>query len=180
MQTLITHYSLSEIILFAIILALAVKGFITFFDWAYARLKTIYWRDFSSTAEKEKIQQRFEKGAETMKALQENQQKTDCTLQELSSKINCLILSDRDDIKSYITRQHHYFCYRMGWIDDFSLNCIEKRYSQYREYGGNSFIENFMQQLRHLPKEPPTILKEQQYQVKPIPFTPSNSSNNEK
>ena len=89
-----------------------------------------------------------------MKALQENQQKTDCILQELSSKINCLILSDRDDIKSYITRQHHYFCYTKKYIDDYSLDCLEKRYEHYVAENGNSYVEDLMEELRALPKRP--------------------------
>lgn len=55
-----------------------------------------------------------------------------------------LIDSDRDDIKSYITREHHYFCYQKGWIDDFSLDCCERRYKHYSDEGGNSFIGQFM------------------------------------
>lgn len=66
-----------------------------------------------------------------------------------------LIDSDKDDIKSYITREHHYFCYQIGWIDDFSLDCLEKRYRHYADEGGNSFIEGFMDELRALPKQAP-------------------------
>lgn len=66
-----------------------------------------------------------------------------------------LIDSDKDDIKSYITREHHYFCYQVGWIDDFSLDCLERRYQHYEDEGGNSFIAGFMNELRTLPKQPP-------------------------
>ena len=75
-------------------------------------------------------------------------------LNNLSQKIDILIQSDRDDIRSYITREHHYFCYQKGWIDDFSLDCIEKQYMHYVDEGGNSFIEGFMEELRALPKQP--------------------------
>ena len=55
-----------------------------------------------------------------------------------------LIESDKDDIKAYITREHHFFCYEQGWIDDFSLDCLEKRYAHYKIEGGNTFIDGFM------------------------------------
>lgn len=71
-------------------------------------------------------------------------------------KIDMLIESDKDDIKSYITREHHYFCYKIGWIDDFSLDCIEKRYKHYTDEGGNTFIGGFMEELRALPKSNPS------------------------
>ena len=67
-----------------------------------------------------------------------------------------LIESDRDDIKSFITREHHRFCYQVGWIDDFSLDCIEKRYKHYKNEGGNTFIDGFMEELRALPKSSPS------------------------
>ena len=75
------------------------------------------------------------------------------TLDQLTKKVNMLIDSDKDDIKAYITRRHHYFMYQKGWIDDYSLDCIEKRYSHYQDEGGNSFIGSLMQQIRDLPKK---------------------------
>ena len=81
-------------------------------------------------------------------------------LNDLSAKIDMLIDSDKDDIKSYITREHHYFCYQVGWIDDFSLDCLERRYEHYADEGGNSFIEGFMNELRALPKQSPQERKE--------------------
>ena len=90
-----------------------------------------------------------------MAKLEANQQTTDRILNDLSDKIDMLIDSDRDDIKSYITREHHYFCYQKKWIDDFSLDCCERRYQHYSDEGGNSFIGQFMEELRALPKQPP-------------------------
>ena len=91
-----------------------------------------------------------------MNNLKISQEETDNVLQKLSEKINILIESDRDDIKSYITREHHYFCYKVGWIDDFSLDCIEKRYKHYIDEGGNTFVEDLMNELRALPKKAPS------------------------
>jgi hypothetical protein len=89
-----------------------------------------------------------------MNSLKENQERNNQYIRDLSAKIDMLIDSDKDDIKSYITREHHYFCYQKGWIDDFSLDCCERRYQHYSDEGGNSFIENFMEELRALPKQP--------------------------
>ena len=78
-------------------------------------------------------------------------------LNKLSEKIDVLIASDRDDIRSFITKEHHYFCYEKGWIDNFSLECLENQYSHYVDEGGNSFIKAFMEELRRLPKQNPKI-----------------------
>ena len=43
----------------------------------------------------------------------------------------CPIDAKDDDIKSWITEKHHYYCYSQEWIDDYSLDCIERRYKQF-------------------------------------------------
>ena len=73
---------------------------------------------------------------------------------QITKKIDMLIHSDRDSIKAYITKEHHHYI-KKGWIDDYTLNCIEKRYSHYQDQGGNSFIANLMEELRDLPLSPP-------------------------
>ncbi len=155
MVELLQHYSLSDALIFSAFLALAIKSFISFFDWAYDRLKKVFKKEQNIQNEKEQLQKRLNHGSKIMAELQGNQRNTDRLLQKLSQKIDMLIQSDKDDIKSYITREHHYFCYQIGWIDDFSLDCLEKRYSHYTAEGGNSFIQGFMEQLRSLPKQPP-------------------------
>ena len=155
MVELLQHYSLSDILMFIIFLALAVKSLISFFDWAYERIKKVFNKEHTKLNKEEELEQRLQRGSEIMKTLQENQKATDAILQNLTTKIDMLIDSDKDDIKSYITREHHYFCYQIGWIDDFSLDCLEKRYRHYADEGGNSFIEGFMDELRALPKQAP-------------------------
>lgn len=106
-------------------------------------------------SEKQALEQRLKHGSEIMSTLQDNQRTTDEILKDLSAKIDMLIDSDMDDIKSYITKEHHYFCYQKGWIDDFSLDCLERRYQHYEDEGGNSFVGRLMGELRDLPKSPP-------------------------
>lgn len=152
---LLQHYSLSDILMFTIFLALSIKSLISFFDWAYIYIKKAFNIKYSKITQKQELERRLQKGSEVMTELKQNQQATDKILKDLSTKIDMLINSDRDDIKSYITRQHHYFCYKLGYIDDFSLDCIEKRFKHYSDQGGNSFIENFMKDLRALPIQSP-------------------------
>lgn len=155
MIELLQHYSLSEILTFTIFLALAIKSLISFFDWGYEYVRGLFDKEHTKLTEKEKLQQRLSQNSEMIASLKASQGNTDETLKCLSKKIDMLIDSDKDDIKSYITRQHHYFCYQIGWIDDFSLDCLERRYEHYAEEGGNSFIEGFMNELRALPKQTP-------------------------
>lgn len=74
--------------------------------------------------------------------------------QDHQEKLQILIKSDMDAIKSFIVKEHHHFI-EEKWIDDFSLDTIEKRYTHYKEEGGNSYVTDLMKDLRDLPNKPP-------------------------
>lgn len=155
MLDLLQHYSISEIFLFIILLALAFKGVVTFFEWLQEHIKKAFNIKIGKISEKERVDKKIEDGEIFMNELREHQKINDETLKSLSKKIDVLVQSDKDDIKAYITKEHHKFCYDKGWIDDFSLDCLEKRFKHYADEGGNSFICGFMEELRALPKRPP-------------------------
>ena len=142
MKQLFTGYSVSEIILFIIILAIAIKNLVQFVDWSKKRAKQAIDEN-EKPVELEKISKQHQEEL--------NQIKTQ--LQELTKSVNLLIESDRDDIKHSITRNHHYFCYEVGSIDDYSLDCLERKYSHYKDEGGNSFVAGMMEDLRQLPRK---------------------------
>ena len=140
MTELFSRYSISEIILFITCLALATKAFIEFVDWARKRARQAV-KEAEAPAE---LQQQVNKQGTELNNIKKQ-------LNDIKQQINLLILSDRDDIKQSITKDHHYFCYKLKSIDDYSLDCIEKRYSHYKDEGGNSFVATLMQELRALP-----------------------------
>ena len=142
MAELFQKYGTTEIIQFIIILALAVKGFVSFIEWMLPRLKKMLNRADKPFRNQYTLKQQ---AAQITNIKQ--------SINKLETMINTLIQSDRDDIKAFITREHHYFVYQKGWIDDYSLDCIQKRYSHYVEQGGNSFIRGLMEQIRRLPKK---------------------------
>ena len=137
MEKLLETYSINDIILILVLAAASIKGIVSFIEWGFGKFRT-----FSKKTQEE------EKKDATLEQLQSTQQL-------LVKQVNLLIQSDKDDIKSWITDKHHFYCYKQGWIDDYSLECIERRYSHYTEEGGNSFITGFMTELRGLPKSPP-------------------------
>lgn len=140
MLDLITRFSLSQCLIFIILLGLAFKELYSFLEWLNEKGIKIFKNKYQNPKDKEQVINNLEKNVE-----------------QLTKKVNILLDSDRDDIKAFITRQHHYFCYQLKEIDDQSLDCIEKRYSHYQEEGGNSYIKNLMEDLRELPKTPPKV-----------------------
>ena len=155
MGELLQHYTGTEIFTFIVLLAISIKGLIQFYDWTHDRILQAFNKKYDKMTVEEELQQKINTNTQMMTQLQNNQKATDLLIAQLTEKIDLLIASDKDDIKSYITKEHHYFCYQKGWIDDFSLDCLERRYQHYADEGGNSFIAGFMNELRSLPKHPP-------------------------
>lgn len=150
MKELIQNYSLKDIILFIVILAAAIKGIVSWYEWAVGKISTkVHKEDRYSLLQ-----------AEITKLI-ENQKQTNDTVGEMAKTLQVLVDSDKDDIKAFITQQHHHFCYKVGYIDDYSLDCIEKRYKHYKDEGGNSFIADFMSEIRSLPKKSILDFKEE-------------------
>ena len=155
MEDLLKIYTLEEILMFLILFGLAVRGFITFCDWAIVRLRKVFDGEYQTKKEKEKLEERLRHGTEIMDALTKNQTELIQQYAQLSQRLDMLIESDKDSIKSFLTDKHHHFCYEQKWIDDYSLECCERRFSHYQHEGGNSYIEGFMADLRALPMLPP-------------------------
>lgn len=149
-MNLLQNYTIEQILTFIVALAIAVKGCISFIDWAIDRLR----KAFETNDQPKKLKQKIQGHTQQIQELKG-------IIEKLSDKIDVLIKSDRDDIKAFITREHHSFCYDKGWIDDYSLDCIERRYDHYQQEGGNSFIATLMEELRALPKQRPQLVSQQ-------------------
>lgn len=158
MEELFLKYSMSEIIIFVVILAFAVKELVTFFDWGKDRIRKVYDKSYKSIEKRRKLEEDIDelnKFYEEKKKVDDTFAKIDLTFKQINERIDMLIESDKEDIKSFITDKHHFFVYHLGWIDDYSLECLERRFSVYRKEHGNSFVEGLMEEIRALPKQPP-------------------------
>lgn len=151
---LLSTYSLDQILVFIIMLSLAIKGGVDFYDWVKKRFNATITSTQAREAKKEEITGNIDKLFEMQKEQSE-------AIASLTKSVDLLLRSDRDDIKAWITQQHHYYCYELKYIDDFSLDCIEKRYAHYKAEGGNSFIEDLMIDLRSLKKISSTLVRQE-------------------
>ena len=139
---LLKQFDITTLLTFIIVLALAAKGVIIFFDWVKERLMKMFNKQTKKQRQIEQLQQQ----EKSIKELKNN-------IESIQSKMNLLIESDKDDIKAWITEKHHFYCYQQKYIDDYTLDCLEKRFSHYEVEGGNSFVHNLMEELRALPKK---------------------------
>lgn len=155
MQQLLAAYSLTEIVAFVVVLALAFKGVATYADWFKDRNKKAVLESLKPENLAKKLDEEIEGRKKEVQRLDSYHESLKIELDALLDKMDLLIRSDKDDIKAWITREYHYFVEQKGWIDDYSLDCIEKRYEHYKEENGNSFVKDLMYEIRRLPHTDP-------------------------
>lgn len=144
MKELFTQYSISDIIIFSLVLALFVKEVIVTVKFFKGELDGGY-------KAKQKKEEQIKFFTDEITEIRENFKQINSRLDGVTESIALLTESDKDDIKGWIVSQYHKFM-AQGWIDDFTMDTLEKRYSHYVEEGGNSYIETLMNELRKLPK----------------------------
>ena len=147
MIELFKTFAPAQIITFIILFAVAFKQVVDFIDWVKKKVQDRDNKVQDVQDEKDDTEQR-------LKDLESSYEEISTILNSFNENVDLLIQSDKDAIKSFITKEHHYYCYQVGWIDDYSLDCLERRYDHYVEEQGNSFIEQLMEELRALSKEP--------------------------
>jgi len=152
MNDLLQHYTLDEIVTFIVLLAFAIKGIVDFYTWGKNHIQYLTNKDFQKKTDKANIKSDIDKLFDIQVVQNE-------AIEKLTKSVNLLLSSDKDEIKAWITEKHHYFCYEVKYIDDYSLDCIERRYAHYKQEGGNSFIADLMEDLRALPKVSSTVVK---------------------
>lgn len=135
MLELLSTFSAEQIILFLILLAFAVKELINLWDFFKQKIK------FGFDMKKEK-----EVSTNILKELVQK-------VENISSRLNLLTESDKDDIRGWIVERYHYYKNMDIPIDSFTMDTIEKRYQHYKDEGGNSYITSIMEELRDMAKE---------------------------
>ena len=155
MIELLNKYPISEILIFIFMLFIAIKEIFGLIDWVKERFKVGFKEDIKQKEYKKAIQYQLNNMTEENKIIKDTLKALEEQVDIITDNVNLLIASDKDDIKAYITERHHYFCYEQGWIDDYSLDCLEKRYEHYTAEGGNSFVSDLVKDIRDLPKQPP-------------------------
>ena len=94
-----------------------------------------------------KLHERFDEIQDELKTVKER-------LASAEQQLKDLTISDMHDIKSWIVEQYHKFYVQQGWIDAFSAETIDRRYSDYKKEGGNSYIKTLIDQLHTLSMDP--------------------------
>lgn len=87
---------------------------------------------------------------ETLEKVIKNIQQQQKQLQSITDKIDALLVSDKDSIKSWIVMLYKQYKKDPSGLDSMQMDLLERRFSHYKQEGGNSYIDNLMQELREI------------------------------
>lgn len=94
----------------------------------------------------DKIREQEEALEQVIKNMQQQQKQ----LQSITDKIDELLVSDKDSIKSWIVMLYKQYKKDPSGLDSMQMDLLERRFSHYKQEGGNSYIDNLMQELREI------------------------------
>ena len=165
MIELLSTLTLTQALIYLTLMAIAAKEVITIKDFFKKKVDDKYDNEITEKKQIENIANDIKSLTEEVRKQEQEYEKLQKNIKDLSIYwgdkeeehqriLKMLIKSDMDAIKSFIVKEHHHFI-EEKWIDDFSLDTIEKRYTHYKEEGGNSYITDLMKDLRDLPNTPP-------------------------
>lgn len=180
LQDLLTNYSLEALIILIISILVSIKFIYEIGKWCYDKLSQYFNGKANEVAQQEIITSSIDNVAKVVSELDINIKNLQEQNQEISEQMSNLandLTSVKESVdivhkrtndlneqmklttarlqestRNYIIDKHHYFCYKVKAIDNYSLSNLERRYQYYREAGGNSFITMLMNELRALPR----------------------------
>ena len=164
MIELLSTLTITQALIYLTLFAIAAKEVIVIKDFFKKKVDDKYDSENNEKRQIEDILKEVKSLSEKIAKQQQEYEKLRSDIQEFSAYweqkdresqeiLQMLIKSDMDSIKSFIVKEHHHFIEEQ-WIDDFSLDTIEKRYSHYKAEGGNSYVTDLMKDLRSLPNSP--------------------------
>lgn len=84
--------------------------------------------------------------------LEEYSEETHKNQKELRRQMETVQERLQENTRSFLIDAHHRFKYEIGGIDDLNLQSMERRYLFYKTAGGDSFIDDLMEEVRKLPR----------------------------
>lgn len=139
MTNLLNTFDIGTIILVLFMAAVAIKQGLELYHYFHNKIYGIYSEEDRKKDTIEKIQLSMEKM---------NQQ-----VEKIDKKTTMLQQSDMDAIKSWIVMLYRKYKKAPSELDHMEMDLLERRYEHYKQQGGNSYIDEIMEDLRAIYKE---------------------------
>ena len=158
LEELLKQYDIASLFILIIGLLSVIKYIAELIKWFMGGARNIFKKETDEEQKKKENEERFNKNEEAIKNLIQFHKDTEKKIDKLSNSVQILMDSDKDDIRAWITEQHHKYCYsKSKIIDAYSYQCIKNRYQHYKDEGGNSFIDKMMADIDTLSIYTPEI-----------------------
>lgn len=139
MSELLTKFDITTIILVLFMTAFAIREVFELYHYFHDK---IYGKYEKQDNEKDTIDNL---SATLASVLQQ--------VKDIDKKINLLQESDKDAIKSWIVGLYHKYKENPKELEAMQMDLLERRYGHYKDQGGNSYIDQLMEDLRTIYKE---------------------------
>lgn len=152
LQILFSQHSLEELIVFIVLILLAVQGVWKAIGFFVEKYEISTGKKIDSIQWKENLSESLTTLDEKIDLLSEQNEKTHEKQEQLEDTVTLLQERMQENTRSYLIDAHHKFCYQIKKIDDLNLQSLERRYLYYKSSGGDTFIDNLMEDIRELPR----------------------------
>lgn len=161
MLELLAAFSTKQILVYAIMLAFALKGLVDFTSWGKEQYLKKFNKDYNALIEKQTLKdyckssdERFteiiQKHDELVTTIEDMTDKVDQKVASIEEQLTHLASYSRNDIKAWIVETHHK-CMKEQCIDDFTKDLVERRFVDYVQLNGNSYVKTLVEEIRKLP-----------------------------
>ena len=158
MLELLKAYSVEQILIFCVMLLFAIKSAVDLAEWMYEKYTKKFNKDYSVLEKEEDTEEKYNELKNQLDTLMSEfhgfSQRMENKMENIDSQLIQLAQSDMHDIKSWMVEKHHQLI-EAGWVDDFTMDTIEKRFDDYKKENGNSYVEGLVNEIRALPHHPP-------------------------
>lgn len=152
LQVLFSQHSLEELIIFIVLILMIIQGVWKMIEFFVEKYEIHTGKKIDGMQWKENLVESLEKVEEKLNELSEQNKTTHDKQEQLEDTISLLQERMQENTRSYLIDAHHKFCYQFKQIDDLNLQSLERRYLYYKSSGGDTFVDNLMEDLRELPK----------------------------
>lgn len=161
MIDLLKNFTPTQILLFVVGFALAIKGAWDLVDYFKEKYNKKFNKDYTQKKKEETLEEHYQK------CINQHQESVDMytsltdkmdnltdiineKFDEVDHKLNILSDSNRNGIKAWLVKTY-YESLDEAYVDDFTKDLIEKRFDDYKKLGGNSYIEQLVNKMRSMP-----------------------------
>lgn len=149
--TLLNSFSLNTIIIVVVAVISLWYGASKMKDYLDTKTAAIKAAERQRVEEQMALKTRLASQEKDLTALKRSQDLLTENINKIMAQVDLLVSSDMADIKSYITQKYNEFM-ALGYIDVHSFEACQKRFEYYQLEGGNSFVEQLMEELKRLPR----------------------------